>query len=143
MSRLRGAYVLDASILIEILAGSKIIIELINSIVAGDVEAYVVRYSLTETLYVGCRLWGREKALQRLEILIESGAIMIIEDELVWNHAANCKCEIPVSIGDCYTLAAGKKYDLTPLFLKPEKELSKNIEKIKAWLGRVPVYLTN
>lgn len=142
MNLLRGSYVLDASILIEILAGNKIVEELVNSIVTGTAEAYAVRHSLTEALYVGCRLWGWEKALQRIELLIESRTITIIEDELVWNYAATCKCMIPVSIGDCYTLAAAKKYNLIPLFLKPEKELVKNLEKIKKWLGREPDYLT-
>lgn len=48
---------LDASVLIEILAGSKLVEKLVDSIVAGDVEAYAARLSLTEPLYVACRLW--------------------------------------------------------------------------------------
>lgn len=132
---------LDASVLIEILAGSKLVEKLVDSIVAGDVEACAARLSLTESLYVTCRLWGWEKALQRMRILMESEAIIIIEDEKVWDYAARCKCEIPISLGDCYTLAAAKKYGLKPLFLKPEKELQENLEKIRAWLGREPEYL--
>lgn len=139
---MRGSYVLDASVLIEILAGSNAIVGLVNSIIAGDVEAYAIRHSLTEALYVVCRLWGQERAVERMEIFMDSEAITIIEDEQVWNQAAHCKCKIPVSIGDCYTLAAAKKYNLKPLFLKREKELLKNLEKIKAWLGREPEYLT-
>ncbi|MEB3759318.1 MAG: PIN domain-containing protein [Desulfurococcales archaeon] len=142
MNQLRGFYVLDASVLIEILAGNKLTVGLLDLIVAGDIEAYAVRLGLTEALYVTCRLWGWDKALQRMQILIDSGTITIIEDEQVWNYAAECKCEIPVSLGDCYTLATAKKYNLKPLFLKPEKELVKNLEKIKTWLGKVPEYLT-
>ncbi len=142
MNQLRGSYVLDASVLIEILAGNKLTMRLVDSIVADDIEAYAVRLGLTEALYVTCRLWGWDKALQRMQILIDSGTITIIEDEQVWNYAANCKCEMPVSLGDCYTLATAKKYGLKPLFLKPEKELVKNLEKIKTWLGIEPEYLT-
>lgn len=142
MNQLRGSYVLDASVLIEILAGNKLTMGLVDSIVAGDIEAYTVRLGLTEALYVTCRLWGWDKALQRMQILIDSGTITIIEDDQVWNYAANCKCKIPVSLGDCYTLATAKKYNLKPLFLKPEKELVNNLEKIKTWLGREPEYLT-
>ena len=121
MSQLRGSYVLDASVLIEILAGNKLTMGLVDSIVACDIEAYAVRLGLTEALYVTCRLWGWDKALQRMQILIDSGTITIIEDDQVWNYAANCKCKIPVSLGDCYTLATAKKYNLKPLFLKSEK----------------------
>ena len=141
MKPLQGAYVLDASVLIEILAGTRLIKELVNSIVTGDVEAYALRLGLTEALYVTCRLWGWEKALQRMQILIDSGAITVIEDEKVWDYAASCKCEIPISLGDCYTLAVAKKYSLKPLFLKPERELLKNLERIRAWLNREPEYL--
>ena len=76
-----------------------------------------------------------------MKVLVDSNTIEIIEDEEVWEHAADCKCRIPVSLGDCYTLALAKKYSLKPLFLKPEKELLKNQEKIKEWLGEEPEYL--
>lgn len=68
---------LDVSVLIEILTGSKLVEKLVDSIVAGDVEAYAARLSLTESLYVTCRLWGWEKALQRMRILMESEASWI------------------------------------------------------------------
>ena len=138
---MKSAYLLDASVIIEILGGSDIVERLIESIIRGDVEAYTTRLGLTEALYVTCRLWGKEKASQRMQILMESNAIAIIEDDKVWEYAAACKCEIPVSLGDCFTLGASKKYGLTPLFLRPEKELLKNEEKIKEWLGREIEYL--
>ncbi|BES82360.1 hypothetical protein [Pyrodictium abyssi] len=66
----------------------------------------------------------------------------IIEDEEVWSLAASCKCRIPISLGDCYTLAAAKRYRLRPLFLKPEKELLESAERIRQWLDGDPEYLT-
>ena len=63
MKPLRGAYSLDASVLIEILAGSKLAAGLVNSVVASDVIAYAARLGLTEALYVACRLWSRKKSL--------------------------------------------------------------------------------
>jgi len=75
-----------------------------------------------------------------MQILLDSGAITIIEDEQVWNYASSCRCELPVSLGDCYTLAAAKKYGLKPLFLKPEKFVN-NLDEIKSWLGNKPEYL--
>jgi len=137
----RKAYVLDASVLIEILAGSKLIHGLVNSIINGEIEAYTTRLSLIEALYVTCRLWGWEEALQRLQILVDSETITVIEDDELWNYVAHCKCRIPISLGDCFTLALAKKYGLKPLFLKQEKELQENREKIKEWLSGEPEYL--
>lgn len=141
MRQLRGAYVLDASVLIEVLAGSELVRGLVNSIAAGEIEAYVTRLGLTEALYVTCRLWGWETASQRMKILIDSKTIAIIEDDELWDHAADCKCKIPISLGDCYTLALAKKYGIKPMFLKPERELRKNQKKIEEWLGEEPEYL--
>lgn len=142
MKSTRKAYALDASVLIEVLAGSEVVRDLIDSIAKGAISAYVSRLSLTEVLYVTCRLWGREKALQRVQILLDSGTLTIIEDEMIWEYVADCKCRIPISLGDCFTLAMAKKYGLTPLFLRPEREILENKEKIKEWLGKEPVYLT-
>ena len=77
-----------------------------------------------------------------MNTLIDSNTFIIIEDEEIWEHVAYCKCQIPVSLGDCYTLAAAKKYGLTPLFLRPERELVENKERVKEWLAREPEYLT-
>ncbi len=142
MRQLQGSYVLDASVLIEILAGSELVEGLVNSIITREVEAYAVRLGLTEALYVACRLWGSEKALQRMQILLDSRTLTIIEDERIWEYVADCKCQIPISLGDCFTLATAKKYGLTPLFLRPEREILENKVKIREWLGKEPEYLT-
>lgn len=141
MNSQQKAYILDASVLIEVLAGSEIVKDLVDSIIAGGIDAYATRLGLTEALYVTCRLWGSEKALERMQILIDSRTLTIIEDEKIWEHAADCKCQIPISLGDCYTLAAAKKYGLRPLFLRAERELQKNKEIIREWLGKEPEYL--
>ena len=80
--------------------------------------------------------------MQRMQILVDSGLIVVIDDEKIWDYVASCKCEIPISLGDCFTLSVAKKYGLKPLFLRPEKEPLENPERIKTWLGREPEYLT-
>ena len=111
---------------------------------AGEVVAYAARLSLSEALYVACRLWGRETAYSRMRILLDSGAFTIVEDDEVWEYAADCKCRLPISLGDCYTLATAKKYRVRPLFLKPEREITVNEARLREWLGPglEPVYLT-
>ncbi|MEB3846215.1 MAG: PIN domain-containing protein [Desulfurococcales archaeon] len=141
MNHWKPAYALDASVLIELLAGSRVVRNLVESIARGDVEAYTSRLSLTEALYVACRLWGRDTALQRMRILLDSNTLTIIEDEEIWSQAADCKCRIPISLGDCFTFATAKRYNLTPLFLRPEKEILDNKSKIKEWLKRLPDYV--
>ncbi len=141
MNHWKPAYALDAGVLIELLAGSKAVRGLVESIARGDVEAYTSRLSLTEALYVSCRLWGRDTALQRMRILLDSNTLTIIEDEEIWSQAADCKCRIPISLGDCFTFATAKRYNLTPLFLRPEKEILDNKSKIKEWLKRLPDYV--
>ena len=141
MTRLRGSYALDASVLIEILAGSSLVKDLVEAIVSGDGEAYAARLSLTEALYVTCRLWGLDEASRRMNMLLGSRLIAVIEDRSVWRLAASCKCRVPVSLGDCYTLAAAKAYGLRPLFLRPERELVRHGERVRRWLGADPVFL--
>ncbi len=133
--------VLDASVVIEILAGSPAVKQLVTDVVEGRLEAYVPRLGLVEALYVTCRLWGAERARERLRALLDSEMLEIVEDTEVWELAAECKCRVPVSLGDCYTLATAKKLHVAPLFLRPERELEENMDRIVRWLGHRPLYL--
>ncbi len=135
-------YALDASVLVELLAGSPVARRLAEGLVEGSVEAYAARLSLTEAFYVACRLWGRERAEERVNLLLESGVVEIVEDEKLWEYAGDCKCRIPIALGDCYTLATAKLYAAKPLFLRPEREIMENLERVRAWLGDTPEFLT-
>lgn len=77
-------------------------------------------------------------ASRRMQALLESGAVIVVEDDEVWGQAAECKCRVPVSLGDCYTLATAKKYGAKPLFLRPERELIENAGSVAEWLGPGP-----
>lgn len=132
---------LDASVIIELMAGSRIVKRLAEELVKGAVDAYAARLSLTEAFYVACRLWGRETAEERILLLLDSGLVEIVEDEHLWVYAADCKCRIPVALGDCFTLATAKLYAATPLFLRPEREITRNLERIGEWLGRKPEFI--
>ena len=105
---------MDASVLVELMAGTMIVKGLVESLSRGEVEAYVTRLSLSEALYVAFRMWGEERARQRLHIILEAGVPTPVEDVMVWQEAADCKCKLPISPGDCYTLALAKTYGLNP-----------------------------
>ncbi len=138
---LEGKVVLDASVLIELLAGNPVMRPLVEAIVNDRVEAYASRLSIVEAFYVTCRLWGTREARERLQVLLDSEMIEIVEDNEIWEQVAECKCRIPISLGDCHTLALAKKYKIKPLFLQPEKELIENQDTITSWLGTQPLYL--
>lgn len=138
---LEGTAALDASVLIEILAASEQGKKVIDAMVEGRIEAYVSRLSLTEAGYVACRLWGMKEALERINLLANSGYITIVEDQELLTEVMQCKCKIPISLGDCHTLALASKYRLKPVFLIPEKELIANSARIREVLGLEPCYL--
>lgn len=132
---------LDASVLIEILAGGRNVKHLVDYIVRGDVEVYVNRLNLVEAFYVCCRLWGFERASERLQLLLDSQMLTIVELDEVWHDIARCKCLIPISIGDCTVLVTARKLHSIPLFLRPERELEDFKERIVELLGVKPHYL--
>ena len=126
-------YAVDASVLIEVLAGSDRVRGFVEELYNG--EALVSRLSLTEAFYVACRLWGRDVAEDRLLLLLESRVFEIVEDERVWVYAADCKCRFPIALGDCFTLATARMYAATPVFLRPEREILRVKRDIEEWLG--------
>jgi predicted nucleic acid-binding protein len=133
--------VLDSSILIELLAGSKTVEDLAKTLIKHDILACATRLGLVESLYITCRLWGFDKALTRILLLMDSQVVEIIEIYDIWQQIADCKCKISISLGDCATLAAAKRFGLMPMFLHEEKELLEAKEKIVEWLGTKPFYL--
>ena len=56
-------------------------------------------------------------------------------------YAAECKCNISISLGDCFTLGASKRYNAIPLFLRLERELTKSEKAIEERLGRNVEYV--
>ncbi len=52
---------------------------------------------------------------------MNSGVISVESDEELWVSASDCKCALPISLGDCFTLSLGKVLGIT-LFLRMERE---------------------
>jgi hypothetical protein len=67
--------------------------------------------------------------------LLESRMITVVDLENLLFEIADCKCKIPLSLGDRATLALAKKHRLTPLFLRMEKDLGAAGGRIGEWLG--------
>ena len=126
---------LDSSVLIEIVAGSHSVKQLVEDIAGGLIEAYTSSLNMVEVLYVTCRMWGKEEALLRFSKLLESRMISIVDLESLLFEIADCKCKIPLSLGDCATLALAKKHRLTPLFLGMEEDLRTAGGRVGGWLG--------
>ena len=125
---------LDSSVLIEIVAGSHSVKRLVEDIARGLIEAYTSSLNMVEVLYITCRMWGKEEALRRFSKLLESRMIAVVDLESLLFEIVECKCKIPLSLGDCATLALAKKHRLTPLFLRMEKDLRTAGGRIREWL---------
>lgn len=83
----------------------------------------------SEIYYILCRSLGRERAEEYLEQIEEF--INFIENRYLYQIAGQIKCEFPIALSDCYSIAVGFLHSCPILFLE-EKELSEEIiTKIK------------
>ena len=83
----------------------------------------------SEIYYILCRSLGREQAEEYLEQIEEF--INFIESRYLYQIAGQIKCEFPIALSDCYSIAVGFLQSCPIIFLE-EKELSEEIiAKIK------------
>ncbi len=85
--------------------------------------------ALSETEYVLCRQIGGAKAREKIESLVESRSIEIIEDSALLHDATKIKCSRAIALGDCYTLALAERLNGTALFARQEKDLEKETKR--------------
>ena len=87
---------------------------------------YITPLTLTELLYVLCRKYGWKIAKKYIDDLTENLIILRVpaSEEL----AAHIKCEIPLALADCYSMAVSALFSLPVYFMK-EKELTKKLQK--------------
>ncbi len=64
LTRSSRGYVLDASVLVDLLAGGERSHAFVEEIIDEGVGLYAVRFNIVEALYVACRLWGVNEALE-------------------------------------------------------------------------------
>ncbi len=109
--------------LIELLSGTPLSKTITATIEDDTIIPYTSRIALTEAEYILCRKQGLDKARDRLEKLIQSRVIEIVEDDQLFLEAAKTKCARSIALGDCFTLALAEKIRGTALFTRQEDDL--------------------
>jgi len=85
--------------------------------------------TLSETLYVICRIDGVAKASRYVEEWAQQTEVA--SSERVAPLAGHMKCRYPISLADCWVLATGKAFNLPCLFAFRETEILRNIDLIR------------
>lgn len=86
-------------------------------------------HALSEAEYILCREFGEETSRQKLDSLIQSRTIEIVEDSFLLHDAARVKCGRAIALGDCYAIALAHKLKGTALFARPEEDLDREIRR--------------
>jgi len=105
--------------------GREIVKLLINDIIL----AYTTEIALTELEYILCRRIGIREARDRVNKLLKSGYVNVIETSKLRELAAEYKCRRAISLADSFLLALSKYLKIPALFARREKELIKEIER--------------
>lgn len=126
---LRGAYALDAGVLIELVYGTQEGKILKTAMLDESLHANTHQLAITELRYVLCRNIGKEKAEARVEKLLASGYLPVHSISELVETAANYKCRRAISLPDCFSLSLGKERSLPVLFAHRETELHTEMKK--------------
>jgi len=126
---LSGTVSLDASVLIELLSGTVASRPLQEAIENNRMSAHTSFLALSEAEYVLCRELGDETARQKVDSLIQSKTIDIVEDSFLLHDAAGVKCGRAIALGDCHTIALAQKLKGTALFAHLEEDLDREIRR--------------
>jgi len=139
------SYVLDTSVIIEYIDEDspyrKNIEKLFKHIVNRSVESYISSVTLSEILYVATRIYKEagsespnEDAKNFVLWLWRHPYINIVEaTPEISLEAGEIRKSIKISLINCYVIATAKILGISPLFLKPEKEMEKYKEKLKEY----------
>ena len=126
---LSGSYSLDSGVLIEMLAATPLG-QLMNQCLLSDsVIAHTSYLNLSEAEYILCRKVGHELSRSKVENLLRSNYLNVIDMEQLHAIAAQTKCERSLALADCYSLATAKFTKSKALFAFKEEELIKEINK--------------
>jgi len=76
---------------------------------------------LSEIGYILCRIHGIKESQEILPAI--EAAIIDVNLSKLYKIASEIKCQFPISLSDCFSIATGK-YQACPIIFKKEAELS-------------------
>jgi predicted nucleic acid-binding protein len=126
MNSLSGSekFALDSSVLLfdYFAGGSEKVSQLLRESLLNEV-------TISETLYVICRIDGKEKASDYIGKCTKTVSA-IAPSETISPLAGYLKCKFPISLADCWALATAKAFQVPCLFAFREAEIVKNFQSI-------------
>ncbi|MHA2370041.1 MAG: PIN domain-containing protein [Candidatus Hodarchaeales archaeon] len=116
-------YAVDTSVLVKRYYDPEAVNEkLLSTSIASEI-------TLSEIYYVLCRKKGIDAANNYIIDLLSK--LEIVPSETLIPIAGQLKCQLPISLADCWTLAAAKSRNLSALFAFREQELEDNLSDIR------------
>ena len=119
--------VFDGGAVIELLLSGEES-ELFKSILHDDLVPMTTSLAIIETEYILCRKIGKEEAFKKVDNLIDSNFINIQSLENFIRDISILKCNNPIALPDCATIALATRNKIPALFAKKEEELKKPIQ---------------
>ncbi len=106
--------------------------DLFKNILNNEIAPMTTSLAIIETEYILCRKIGRQRAFEKVDNLIDSNFINIHSLEKFLRDISILKCNNPIALPDCATIALATKNKIPALFAKKEGEL-KNPLVIRAF----------
>ncbi|MDF1540913.1 MAG: PIN domain-containing protein [Candidatus Thorarchaeota archaeon] len=128
-SKKHETVVLDAGVLIALALGEGFASALSERIAKAEANYVCTEIALCELSYILCRRLSWKKAWGKIESLIKSSAVNVIPSSFLWMNAAKIKCDAPIALPDCFTLAAGQITGGAIYFARKERELLDAVRK--------------
>ena len=123
--------VFDGGVIIELLlSGDET--DLFKAIINNNITPMTTSLAILEAEYILCRKIGSELAFEKVDNLVDSDFIKIELLENFLRDVSMIKCNNPIAIPDCATIALATKNKIPAVFAKKEEELKKPLE-IKAF----------
>jgi len=131
LRRLLGSVTLDTSAVVEYLMGTdlgRVIKEYLETLKLEE-KVYCSLYSISEIFCVLCRLKEPKYAEEKLNVMLSSRAVEVVNTREMALEAGRLRCERAISIGDCSCIATAKITGSRAVFARKEKELEDEVKK--------------
>ncbi len=139
---LNGSIIVDTSIFIEYIVEDSPFITKIDKLLrskGGKYILYTVPQVISETLYIASRLYreadedgeANQRALEYIKWLSSIVKVAGVKDLSL--DAGELRKEMRLSLTDCYIIVSARRLNGKALFLKPEREMLKYIDKLRGY----------
>ncbi|RLE96305.1 MAG: hypothetical protein DRJ57_05695 [Thermoprotei archaeon] len=126
---LKGSMAFDASVLLELLLSTPGGALVRDKLLSGELFGYATELAVVEARYVLCRKMGWEEAVRRVNQLVASGYVAVVDISPLCEEAAKYKCGMAIALPDCFTLSLAKSLHVPALFARRERELVRELSR--------------